>query len=102
MKQLAAYLIIIIGLCLYGSNVYSQEDKEVTEVTAVKEVKDVGDLSREKKAFRNYSGPGSTSVSSFCMEGQVFVMVSGDISNSQSIIQVIEEKNGKVAPKRCK
>jgi hypothetical protein len=36
------------------------------------------------------------------MEGLVFVMVSGDISNSQSIIQVFEEKNGKVAPKRCK
>jgi hypothetical protein len=96
MKQLAAYLIIITGLCLYGSNVYALEDKEVTEV------KDVGDLSREKKAFRNYSGPGSTSVSSFCMEGQVFVMVSGDISNSQSIIQVLEDKNGRVAPKRCK
>ncbi len=99
MKQLAAYLIIIIGLCLYGSYVYAEEDKEVT---AVKEVKEVGDLSREKKAFRNYSGPGSTSVSSFCMEGQVFVMVSGDISNSQSIIQVLEDKNGRVAPKRCK
>jgi hypothetical protein len=90
MKQLAVYLIIVIGLCLCGSNVYAEEDKEA------------GDLSREKKAFRNYSGQGSTSVSSFCMEGLVFVMVSGDISNSQSIIQVFEEKNGKVAPKRCK
>jgi hypothetical protein len=93
MKQLAACLIIVIGLCLYGGNIYAQEDKED---------KEVGDLSREKKTFRNYTGQGSTSVSSFCMEGQVFVMVSGDISNSQSIIQVFEEKNGKVVPKRCK
>jgi hypothetical protein len=90
MKQLAACLFIITALSLYGGNIYAQEDKEV------------GDLSREKKTFRNYAGQGSTSVSSFCMEGQVFVMVSGDISNSQSIIQVYEEKNGKIGPKRCK
>jgi arginase family enzyme len=95
MKKLAAYLIIIIGLCIYGSYVYALEDKEVTEV------KDVGDLSREKKTFRNYTGQGSTSVSSFCMEGLVFVMVSGDISNAQSIIQVYEDRNGRVVPKRC-
>jgi hypothetical protein len=90
MKKMAACLLIVVGLCLYVGNVYATEDNAV------------GDLSREKKSFRNYSGQGSTSVSSFCIEGYVFVMVSGDISNAQSIIQVYEEKIGKVVPKRCK
>jgi hypothetical protein len=89
MKNIAGCLFIVIGLLIFAGNVYA-EDKEV------------GDLSREKKSFRNYSGPGSTSVSSFCIEGHVFVMVSGDTSNAQSLVQVYEEKNGKVGPKRCK
>ena len=63
--------------------------------------KEQKDLSREKKAFRNYSGEGSTTLTSFCMEGQVFVMVIGDISNNFSIMQVYEEKNGKAVPKKC-
>ena len=65
MKKLAACLFIIIGWYLYVGNLYAEEDKET------------GDLSREKKSFRNYSGQGSTSVSSFCIEGHVFVMVWG-------------------------
>lgn len=89
MKKLAACLVIVIGWYLYAGNLYAAEEKGAN------------DLSRDKKTFRNYSGPGSNSVSSFCMEGHVFVMVSGDISNSQSIIQVYEEKNGKVVPRRC-
>jgi arginase family enzyme len=89
MKKMAACLCIVIGLYSFVGNVYA-EDPEV------------GDLSREKKSFRNYSGQGSTSVSSFCIEGHVFVLVSGDTSNAQSILQVFEEKNGKVGPKRCK
>ena len=89
MKKMAACLFIVIGWYLYVGNLYAQEDKEA------------GDLSREKKLFRNYSGQGSTSVSSFCIEGHVFVMVSGDTSNASSVIQVFEEKNGKVVPRQC-
>ena len=62
---------------------------------------DPRDLSREKMLFRNYSGDGSLSVSSFCMEGHVFLMVNGNLSNQASIVQVYEEKNGKIVPKRC-
>jgi hypothetical protein len=59
------------------------------------------DLSREKKLFRSYSGEGTTSVSSFCIENHVFLLVNGNISNQASTVQVYEEKNGKVIPKRC-
>jgi hypothetical protein len=59
------------------------------------------DLSREKKLFRSYSGEGTTSVSSFCIENNVFLLVNGNISNQASAVQVYEEKNGKVIPKRC-
>jgi len=62
---------------------------------------DSRDLSREKKLFLNFSGEGSTSVSSFCIEGHVFLMVNGNTSNQTSIVQVYEERNGKVMPKRC-
>ena len=89
MRKLAVCLFVVIGWYLYVGNIYAAEDKEVS------------DLSREKKSFRNYSGTGSNSVSSFCIEGHVFVMVSGDTSNSPSIIQVFEDKAGKVVPKRC-
>jgi arginase family enzyme len=89
MKYMAACLFIVIGLLIFVGNGYAED-------------KDTGDLSREKKSFRNYSGQGSTSVSSFCIEGHVFVMVSGDTSNAQSLVQVYEEKNGRIAPKRCK
>ena len=94
MKKVAACLITIIGLCLGIGNVYAAED-------IVKKDPVISDQSREKKSFRNYSGQGSNSVSSFCLEGHVFVMVSGDNSNTASIIQVFEEKSGRVVPKRC-
>jgi hypothetical protein len=93
MKKLAVCLVIIIGLHIFISHGYAQD--------AEKKSPEVSDLSREKKMFRNYSGQGSNSVSSFCIEGQVFVMVSGDTSNAPSITQVFEERNGKVVPKRC-
>jgi hypothetical protein len=67
-------------------------------VHAIQEAKD---LSREKKLFRSYSGEGTTSVSSFCIENHVFLLVNGNISNQASVAQVYEEKSGKVIPKRC-
>jgi hypothetical protein len=85
MKKGMIVLLIIIGSCVSLGSVYA-EDK---------------DLSREKKWYRNYSGEGSTSVSSFCMEDLVFVMASGDNNNALSIIQVYEERNGKLVPKKC-
>ena len=89
----ALYAVLIIGLSMFATHIYAEN--------APTKEKDFNDLSREKKVFRNYSGEGSNSVSSFCMEGQVFVIVSGDSSNFSSIVQVYEEKNGKVAPKKC-
>jgi hypothetical protein len=59
------------------------------------------DLSREKKLFKSYSGEGTTSVSSFCIENHVFLLVNGNISNQASVVQVCEEKTGNVVPKRC-
>ncbi len=88
MNKMVACLFIVIGLYICVGNVYADDKKG-------------GDLSREKKSFRNYSGEGLTSVSSFCIEGHVLVMVSGDTSNALSIIQIYEEKNGKVVPRRC-
>jgi len=85
-KVLAGYLMVV-GLLAFAANVYAQPDPR--------------DLSRESKLFRNYTGEGSTSVTSLCMEGYVFVLVNGNISNQTSISQVYEEKNGKVIPKRC-
>ena len=85
MKNILICLITIIVCCLYLENAFGDDR----------------DLSREKKWYRNYSGDGSTSVSSFCMEDHVFVMVSGDNNNALSIIQVYEERGGKVVPKKC-
>jgi len=93
MKKITACLLIVIGLYCYAAHGYAEDMNRKDEAS---------DLSREKKSFRNYSGLGSNSVSSFCMEGLVFVMVSGDTSNALAIIQIYEEKNGKVVPKRCK
>lgn len=59
------------------------------------------DLARERKLFRNFSGEGSASISSLCIEGHVFVLVSGNLSNQNSLTQVYEEREGKVLPKRC-
>jgi hypothetical protein len=85
-KVLAGYLVAS-GLLAFAANVDAQQDPR--------------DLSRESKLFRNYAGEGSTSVTSLCMEGYVFVLVNGNISNQTSISQVYEEKYGKVMPKRC-
>jgi hypothetical protein len=85
MKKVMIVLLIVIGWCVSLGSAYADER----------------DLSREKKWYRNYSGDGSTSVSSFCMEDQVFVMASGDTNNALTIIQVYEERNGKLVPKKC-
>ena len=93
MKKVFYIVLMIAGLSLVSLSVYA-ENAQTKE-------KEHSDLSREKKLFRNYSGEGSNSVVSFCMEDQVFVMVSGNTSNFPSIVQVYEEKNGKVVPKKC-
>jgi len=87
MKKLLAGCLAAAGLVAFTANVNAQQDPR--------------DLSRESKLFRNYTGEGSTSVTSLCMEGYVFVLVNGNISNQTSISQVYEERNGKVLPKRC-
>jgi hypothetical protein len=89
MKRLLAGYLAVMGMFLFVSTGYGYGEQESR------------DLSREKKLFRNYSGEGSTSVTSLCMEGYVFILVNGNISNQTSISQVYEEKNGKVFPKRC-
>ena len=88
MKKVMILLLVMTCWCAALGSAYGQE-------------KDGRDLSREKKWYRNYSGDGSTSVSSFCMEEQVFVMASGDTNNSLTIVQVYEERNGKLVPKKC-
>jgi hypothetical protein len=84
-KVMMVLLLIVIGWSVILGSAYADER----------------DLSRERKWYRNYSGDGSTSVSSFCMEDHVFVMASGDTNNSLTIIQVYEERNGKLVPKKC-
>lgn len=98
MKKALCLLVTIIGLTVFAFAVQAQE----TQKKERDKEKEYNDLSREKKLFRNYSGEGSNSVISFCMEDQVFIMVSGNISNYPSIVQVYEEKNGNVVPKKCK
>lgn len=87
MRKVLAGCLAAAGLLAFAANVYAQQESR--------------DLSREKKLFRNYTGEGSTSVTSLCMEGYVFVLVNGNVSNQTSISQVYEERNGKVIPKRC-
>ncbi len=93
MKKALFTVLMIIGLSIFAPHIYAEN--------APTKEQGQNDLSREKKVFRNYSGEGSNSVSSFCMEGYVFLMVSGNASNFSSIVQVYEEKNGKVTPKKC-
>ncbi len=93
MRKFLFIVVMITGMSLMGLNVFAENGQP--------KEKDRSDLSREKKLFRNYSGEGSNSVISFCMEDQVFVMVSGNLSNFPSIVQVYEEKSGKVVPKKC-
>lgn len=93
MKKLTGMIILLlIGLSILVPRTFAEE---------IQSRVDDKDLSREKKVFRNYAGEGSTSVSSFCLEGYLFVMACGDISNQSALIQVYEERNGKVVPKRC-
>jgi len=87
-KKMMIGLLIIISCCVYVHSAYAED-------------RDGKDLSRERKWYRNYSGEGSTSVSSFCLEDQVFVMASGDTNNALTIIQVYEERSGKLVPKKC-
>ena len=87
MRTFLAGCLVAAGLITFISDVHAQQESR--------------DLSREKKLFRNYTGEGSTSVTSLCMEGYVFVLVNGNVSNQTSIAQVYEEKNAKVIPKRC-
>lgn len=91
MKKVLCAAFMVIGLPVFTLPAHAE--------TA--QTKEYSDLAREKKMFRNYSGEGSNSVVSFCMEGQVFVMVSGNASNIPSIVQVYEERNGKILPKKC-
>jgi hypothetical protein len=93
MKRASCIVLMLIGLLTFAPRIFADDSQ-----TKGKEPKD---LSREKKAFRNYSGEGSSSITSFCMEGQVFVMMSADNSNNFSIMQVYEENNGKAVPKKC-
>jgi len=88
MKKGIASILVMIGLLLLAGNGYAQDRQDK-------------DASMEKKWFRNYSGEGSTSVSSFCIEGYVFIIASGDTSNSLALLQVYEERKGKVVPKKC-
>jgi hypothetical protein len=87
MRKILAGCLAAAGLLAFAANIHAQQEHR--------------DLSRESKLFRNYTGEGSTSVTSLCMEGYVFVLVNGNISNQTSITQVYEEKNGKIIPKRC-
>lgn len=91
MKKILCAVLLVVGASAFTLPAHAETAQN----------KDYGDLAREKKLFRNYSGDGSNSVVSFCMEGQIFVMVSGNTSNIPSVVQVYEEKNGKMLPKKC-
>lgn len=93
MGRILLKIFVIIWLLVFSPCVYA-DDASTKRQEA--------DMSREKKLFRNYYGEGSNSVISFCIEGQVFLMVSGNSSNIPSVIQVYEEVNGKVVPRKCK
>jgi hypothetical protein len=86
MKRCLAALLVIMGCFAFVGPVLAQ---------------DARDLARERKFFRNFSGEGSASISSLCIEGHVFVLVSGNLSNQSTLTQVYEEREGKVVPKRC-
>jgi hypothetical protein len=86
MKKLIAALLVITGCFAFVGPVLGQ---------------DARDLTRERKLFRNFSGDGSASISSLCIEGHVFVLVSGNLSNQSTLTQVYEEREAKVVPKRC-
>ena len=87
MKKVLAICLGIVAVIILSAPGYPDQDSR--------------DQSREKKLFQNYAGYGSASVSSCCIEGYVFVIMTGNISNYTSIVQVYEEKDGKAVPKRC-
>jgi hypothetical protein len=93
MKRAACIVLMLIGLLTFAPRIFADDSQ--TKGKAPKE------LSREKVAFRNYSGEGSSTITSFCMEGQVFVMITSDNSNNFSIMQVYREIDGKAVPKKC-
>ncbi len=87
MKRMMGALIVIAVCFAFADSVLAQQETR--------------DLTREKKYFRNFSGEGSASISSLCIEGHVFVLVSGNLSNQNNLTQVYEEREGRVVPKRC-
>jgi hypothetical protein len=86
MKRLFTAWLVIVGCFIFVDSVLAQDTR---------------DLTRERKYFRNFSGEGSASISSLCIEGHVFVLVSGNLSNQSTLTQVYEEREGRVVPKRC-
>ncbi|HPN86350.1 MAG TPA: hypothetical protein PLP16_02335 [Smithellaceae bacterium] len=93
MKKTSCIILMLIGLLIFAPQIYA--DDSPTKGKAPKE------LTREKLAFRHYSGEGSSTITSFCLEGYVFVMMSSDNSNNFSIMQVYREVDGKAVPKKC-
>jgi hypothetical protein len=87
MKKIWVLCLGITALVMFSGLSYADQEQN--------------DQSREKKVYQNYSGAGSASVSSCCIEGYVFVLMTGNVSNYTSVVQVYEERNGKVVPKRC-
>lgn len=87
MRNFLAAWFVIMGCFVFADPVPATQDTR--------------DLNRDKKLFRNFSGEGSASISSLCIEGHVFVLVSGNISNQNALSQVYEERDGRVVPKRC-
>jgi hypothetical protein len=61
--------------------------------------------SRESQVLKNPKNfTMSHTVESFCLEGHVFVevaIVGGGAGAGVSVIQVYEEKDGEIVPKRC-
>jgi len=94
MKKALCIILMLIVSFLFVSQIFAAEDG-YAKPKATKE------LAREKLAFRNYSGEGSSTITSFCMEGHVFLMMSSDNSFNFSIMQVYAEKDGKAVPKKC-
>ncbi|MDD2277068.1 MAG: hypothetical protein PHW80_09195 [Smithellaceae bacterium] len=94
MKKALCIMLILIVSFLFAAQSLAAEDS-YAKPKATKE------LTREKLAFRNYSGEGSSTITSFCMEGQVFIMMSSDNSFNFTILQVYTDKDGKAVPKTC-
>lgn len=94
MKRATCIILILIGVLIFAPWIFAA-DYSQTKGNKPKE------LSREKLAFRNYSGEGSNTITSFCMEGQVFVMMISDNSSNFTIMQVYTDIDRKAVPKKC-